>query len=313
MPSSPLHAPVLDWYAGNARDLPWRAPGHDAVGRAGQRGDAAADAGRPGASRSTGRGWSAGRRPAALAAEPAGRGGARLGPARLPAAGAAAARAPRPRCVARHDGEVPTSYADLRALPGVGDYTAAAVASFALRRPARGARHQRPAGAGPGRRRRRAAGAGADRGGAGSAPRRCCRTSRAVAARWAVAVMELGALVCTARTPRCGGCPVAARCAWRLAGAPAYDGPARRVQPFAGTDRQVRGLLMAVLREPGGTGGRRRAGRRLARRHPARPGPGRPPRRRPPRRGPPAPTASPTAPGVDHVKHRTDATTRVHA
>jgi len=64
--------------------------------------------------------------------------------------------------------------------------------------------------------------------------------------------MELGALVCTARTPRCGGCPVAARCAWRLAGAPAYEGPARRVQPFAGTDRQVRGLLMAVLRDRAG-------------------------------------------------------------
>jgi len=74
----------------------------------------------------------------------------------------------------------------------------------------------------------------------------------AVAARWAVAVMELGALVCTARTPRCGGCPVAARCAWRLAGTPAYEGPARRVQPFAGTDRQVRGLLMAVLRDRAG-------------------------------------------------------------
>ncbi len=69
-----------------------------------------------------------------------------------------------------------------------------------------------------------------------------------MAARWAVAVMELGALVCTARAPRCDDCPLAARCAWRLAGAPAYDGPARRVQPFAGTDRQVRGLLMAVLR-----------------------------------------------------------------
>jgi A/G-specific adenine glycosylase len=71
----------------------------------------------------------------------------------------------------------------------------------------------------------------------------------ATAARWAVAVMELGALVCTARGPRCGSCPVADRCAWRRAGAPAYDGPGRRGQAWAGTDRQVRGRILAVLRE----------------------------------------------------------------
>jgi A/G-specific adenine glycosylase len=60
--------------------------------------------------------------------------------------------------------------------------------------------------------------------------------------------MELGALVCVARTPRCGACPVRDRCAWRLAGSPAHDGPPRRVQKFAGTDRQVRGRLLDVLR-----------------------------------------------------------------
>jgi A/G-specific adenine glycosylase len=150
--------------------------------------------------------------------------------------------------VARHDGRLPTTYAGLRALPGVGDYTAAAVASFA-----HGARHavldtnvrrvlaravggtEQPAPALTAAERVRAEALLPD--------------EPAVAARWAVAVMELGALVCTARTPRCGGCPVAARCAWRQAGAPAYEGPARRVQPFAGTDRQVRGLLLAVLRD----------------------------------------------------------------
>ena len=63
-----------------------------------------------------------------------------------------------------------------------------------------------------------------------------------------VAVMELGALICVAGTPRCGVCPVRDRCAWRLAGSPAHDGPPRRVQKFAGTDRQVRGRLLDVLR-----------------------------------------------------------------
>ena len=73
------------------------------------------------------------------------------------------------------------------------------------------------------------------------------------AATWAVAVMELGALVCTATNPRCVDCPISESCAWNLAGRPAYDGPPRRGQAWAGTDRQVRGRLMAVLRETEGT------------------------------------------------------------
>jgi A/G-specific adenine glycosylase len=64
--------------------------------------------------------------------------------------------------------------------------------------------------------------------------------------------MEFGALVCTARAPRCDDCPLLDRCAWQRAGRPAYDGPPRRRQLFAGTDRQVRGRLMAVLREAAG-------------------------------------------------------------
>jgi A/G-specific adenine glycosylase len=73
-----------------------------------------------------------------------------------------------------------------------------------------------------------------------------------MAARFSAALMELGALVCTARAPRCGACPIAARCAWRLAGSPAYEGPVSRPQRFAGTDRQVRGLLLDVLRAGAG-------------------------------------------------------------
>jgi A/G-specific adenine glycosylase len=68
------------------------------------------------------------------------------------------------------------------------------------------------------------------------------------AARWAVASMELGALVCRARGPRCAACPVRELCAWRLAGCPPWSGPPRRGQPYAGTDRQCRGALLAVLR-----------------------------------------------------------------
>ena len=78
----------------------------------------------------------------------------------------------------------------------------------------------------------------------------------ATAATWSVAVMELGALVCTAQRPRCqaepDACPVAAQCAWRAAGYPAHDGPVRRAQTWAGTDRQCRGRLLAVLRDSDG-------------------------------------------------------------
>jgi A/G-specific adenine glycosylase len=61
-------------------------------------------------------------------------------------------------------------------------------------------------------------------------------------------LMELGQMICTVRSPRCADCPIAAGCAWLRAGKPAYAGPAKAVQKFAGTDRQVRGKLLDVLR-----------------------------------------------------------------
>jgi A/G-specific adenine glycosylase len=60
--------------------------------------------------------------------------------------------------------------------------------------------------------------------------------------------MELGAVICTAKSPRCGACPIDDRCAWNVAGRPVHTGPPRRGQAYAGTDRQVRGRLLDVLR-----------------------------------------------------------------
>jgi A/G-specific adenine glycosylase len=60
--------------------------------------------------------------------------------------------------------------------------------------------------------------------------------------------MELGALICTARAPRCEDCPIQAQCAWRKIGSPADPGPARKGQAWAGTDRQIRGAILAALR-----------------------------------------------------------------
>lgn len=64
---------------------------------------------------------------------------------------------------------------------------------------------------------------------------------------FSIALMELGAIVCTARSPRCGLCPLSS-CAWRSAGFPPSAEPARKPQGYAGTDRQVRGRLLDVLR-----------------------------------------------------------------
>lgn len=147
--------------------------------------------------------------------------------------------------VEHHDGEVPDALEDLRALPGVGGYTAAAIASFAF-----GQRHivldtnvrrlfartvcgvEFPADSITAAERDLAVDLLPDR----------------EAHRWAAATMELGALVCTAKAPRCGSCPIDDRCAWNLAGRPAHAGPPRRGQAYAGTDRQVRGRLLDVLR-----------------------------------------------------------------
>jgi A/G-specific adenine glycosylase len=150
-----------------------------------------------------------------------------------------------------HGGEVPSDHAALLALPGVGTYTAAAIASFAF--------GQRHAVVDTNVRRvfaRALTGVAQPTISPTAADQRLAVAAlpaeESVAARWAVATMELGALVCTARVPRCGQCPISTQCAWLLAGSPPYDGPARKGQTYEGTDRQVRGRLLAVLRAASG-------------------------------------------------------------
>ncbi|GAB3438341.1 A/G-specific adenine glycosylase [Phycicoccus ginsengisoli] len=240
-----LHARVLPWYAASSRDLPWR------------RDDATAwgvfvsevmlqqtpvvrvlPVWQEWLAR-----WPA---PADLAAEAPGeavRAWGRLGyPRRALRLHAAATD-----MVARFGGAVPGTEAELLTLPGVGTYTAAAVATFAfgerttvvdtnvrrvIARVVEGVEYPAPS---PTR---------AELVRAGD----LVPTAPEQARTWSVAVMELGALVCTARTARCDQCPLADLCAWRLAGHPAHTGPARRGQSWHGTDRQLRGLLLAALR-----------------------------------------------------------------
>jgi A/G-specific adenine glycosylase len=149
----------------------------------------------------------------------------------------------------RHDGVVPRDEDDLRALPGVGSYTAAAVVAFAhggrsvvldtnvrrvLARVVDGEALPAPAQT------------------KGEVLRATALVPDAPddAAAWAAASMELGAVVCTARAPRCDACPVADLCRWRADGYPPDPHAGRRrTQGWAGTDRQVRGRVMALLRD----------------------------------------------------------------
>jgi A/G-specific adenine glycosylase len=148
--------------------------------------------------------------------------------------------------VDRHGGVVPADVPSLEALPGVGTYTARAVACFGYGSP------QPVVDTNVRRVVARLVHGRAEAGNARAADladiAALTPTDPERAVRFSVAVMELGALVCVAGTPHCGACPVRTRCAWRLAGYPAHEGPPRRVQKFTGTDRQVRGRLLDVLR-----------------------------------------------------------------
>ncbi len=146
---------------------------------------------------------------------------------------------------AEHDDAVPSDVETLLSLPGIGAYTARAVACFAYRQrvPVVDTNVRRVVA--------RAVHGKADAA-ASSSPRdlgdvEALLPKDDVAPRFSVALMELGATVCTARSPRCGICPLSV-CAWRSAGFPAATTQARRVQKYAGTDRQVRGRLLDVLR-----------------------------------------------------------------
>ena len=240
-----IHHLINDWYQKNSRDLPWRREG---VG-----------------------GWEVmvsefmlqqtpvvrvlpvweqwmrrWPRPQDLAAEPlseALKAWGRLGyPRRAQRLHAAAVE-----ITTEYNGEVPRTEEALRALPGVGDYTAAAIACFAF--------GERTVVVDTNIRRVHARLFGGM-----ALPEPSPRASEFARARqvqpedddqanlWNVSVMELGALLCTARSPRCDACPVFEQCAWIAAGQPAPHYTPKG-QAWKGTDRQVRGAIMAVLRE----------------------------------------------------------------
>jgi A/G-specific adenine glycosylase len=239
-------AALVDWYGANARDLPWRAPGTTA--------------------------WGVLVSEIMLQQTPV----ARVAPAwlewmeRWPLPSDLAAAVPAdvlrawgklgyPRralrlreaagvIAAAHGDVVPSDVDTLLGLPGIGAYTARAVAAFAYGRrcPVVDTNVRRVV-------------ARAVHGAGDAGPASVARdladvdallpADEPTASRLSIALMELGAMVCTARSPRCVDCPLLAGCAWQRAGRPVYTGPAKPVQRYAGTDRQVRGLLLDVLRD----------------------------------------------------------------
>jgi A/G-specific adenine glycosylase len=144
-----------------------------------------------------------------------------------------------------HNGVVPSSEIELRKLPGVGEYTSAALIAFAFSgrslvldinirrlfsRVIDGVETPK------------------------AAPTKSERVEREKlipeknAAIWAAATMEIGALICTAKKPKCGVCPLADQCKWRSLDFPLSDQP-KRTQTWHGTDRQCRGVIVQALRE----------------------------------------------------------------
>lgn len=150
--------------------------------------------------------------------------------------------------VAEHGGEVPSERDALLDLPAIGAYTSAAVASFAFlkREPVVDTNIRRVlARAVHGEALAWTANAKRD-----DAEMLALLPQDAQRAKlWNAGSMELGAIVCQSKKPLCEACPVADLCEWRERGYPAATVKARTQAKFEGSDRQLRGRVMAVLRE----------------------------------------------------------------
>jgi A/G-specific adenine glycosylase len=145
--------------------------------------------------------------------------------------------------VAEHGGRLPDDLTALLALPGIGPYTARAVLAFAFEQDV----------------------AVLDTHVARLVARQAGRRFTAKEAQaaadalvpvgegwaWNQAVLDLGAMVCRSRSPRCDECPVSSTCAWRGDGSDPAVGSAGVSTPqsrFEGSDRQGRGRLVDALR-----------------------------------------------------------------
>ena len=239
-----LAAPLIDWYRGAARDLPWRREGFGAWGTLVsefmlQQTPVARVI--PHLQAWLAR-WPT---PTDLAASPPGDAVTQWANLGYPRRALWLHRA-AVEIRDRHDGVVPRDVDALLALTGIGDYTARAVAVFAY-----GDRHPVV----DTNTRRVLARAVEGRAQPGPPHRRDLERMEAelpadVAAAAIVnaAAMELGAIVCTARAPKCEVCPLTKHCAWRAAGYPESEDRRRKQAAYEGSDRQARGAVLKTLR-----------------------------------------------------------------
>jgi len=150
--------------------------------------------------------------------------------------------------VEEHNGKVPSDVDALLRLPGVGPYTARAVAVFAFRA------HEPVVDTNIRRVIARAVHGESDQGPPSTTRDLADMTALLpppdVSPEFNAGMMELGAIVCTARNPACETCPLRESCAWRAAGYPTSNSPRRRPQAkYEGSDRQARGAVLKALRE----------------------------------------------------------------
>lgn len=146
----------------------------------------------------------------------------------------------------RHAGRVPDDVDHLLALTGIGDYTARAVAVFAYgkREPVVDTNTRRViARAVQGRSQ-----PGPPSRGDLAAMAALLPEDDRESAVFNAAMMELGAVICTARAPRCGECPLLDACAWVGAGRPDTGDLRRKQARYEGSDRQARGAVLRALR-----------------------------------------------------------------
>ena len=148
--------------------------------------------------------------------------------------------------VTDHDGEVPATLNELRALPGIGEYTAAAIRAFAFKKSevVLDVNIRRLYA-------RCWSGVANPTHAPNNSERELAKNLIPVGddGTWAAATMELGALICEARTPLCSHCPLADICTWRALGYPQSEVEKRPSAQWQGSDRQCRGVIMNALRE----------------------------------------------------------------
>jgi A/G-specific adenine glycosylase len=142
-------------------------------------------------------------------------------------------------------GKIPESQAELRELPGIGEYTAAAITAFAFEKRSLVLDINI-------RRLFARLFDGVETPTQSATKVEKSRYEELIPKKdphlWAAATMELGAVICTSQSPKCGICPVAHVCTWRSLDYPKSDIVKRR-QSWHGTDRQCRGTIVQALRE----------------------------------------------------------------